>query len=111
MKKPRKRFNSEAEILTKIDETHAHAKGYGALADAKEDEAKALFKSAASESNAKLQGGMITKGKQLMTEVKKLRKRSARLMDSKCKSLGAKLAEFRTELIPVAGVGDTSVPQ
>lgn len=71
MKKTRKRFNKESEILTKIDETHAYAKELGESADAKEDEAKALFKSAASEKRYDLQGGMIVKGKQLMTEVKK----------------------------------------
>lgn len=107
-KRPRGRFKTEAEIIAAIDECHAESKRIGEEADNNELTAKELFKNAPNEKNQGIAAGMINRGKTLLTEAKKMRKREASLIDGKAKRLGAKLSEFRTKLLGV-GVGDESV--
>ncbi len=88
--KPKKRLRSEREILAQIHACHRDANQCIVEAESLETIAKQYF----------TMPDMVEDARLKMQEASKLRARSERLIESKAKRLGEKLAEFQTVALP-----------
>lgn len=108
--KPRRRLISEKEILAKIDDCHVRSRRALTQAGAVDRKADEIFSKAASTIDFTERSRLVDYGDELRAKANKFRKAATRLIEVRAHKLGKRLSEFRTELLPVHGVGDASVP-
>lgn len=94
MKKPRKRYNSEEEIIAAIDKCKTVATDKLIKADGIEQWIEQIKK------DAKKAAECAEQIKWERCKIRRLRKQANNLIEKRVKLLGRKLAEFRTEIIP-----------
>lgn len=108
--KPRRRLTSEKQILAKIDLCHVRSRQKRTEAEAIDRQADEVFRLAGKERNDGERLKLVEHATFLRKDADELRVSATRLIEVRAKKLGDRLSEFRTELLPCDGVGDTSVP-
>jgi hypothetical protein len=101
MKKLKKRYHTEAQIIAAIDNCKARAKKKLERAQALDDNADKLFKAGDPE--------MVSAGNLYREEASALRDSANRLVNRRARELGQLLAIFRTPQLPAIDNGDKSV--
>lgn len=108
--KPRRQLTSEKQIVAQIDNCHVRSKRKRTEAEVIDRQADEVFRLAGNERDDGERLKLVEHTTFLRKDADKLRVSATRLIEVRAKKLGERLSEFRTELLPVHGVGDTSVP-
>jgi uncharacterized coiled-coil DUF342 family protein len=98
MKRSKKRFTSEEQILKAIDKCHEESVVYYKMAEEWDKQADEMFRD----------GTRVEFAKEMRAAAKAKRIRAFNLVNKKAKYLGEKLPEFRTITMPTL-VPDTSI--
>lgn len=108
----KRRFQTEASIITAIDRCYAHAERLSKEADGREDLAKRLIKDADIQEDLTIgeRASMRNEASRELVTAEKRRLRAKWYLESKARLLGRKLSEFRTDLLTGCGT-DRSIPQ
>lgn len=109
LRKGKRRYKTEAQIIAKIDDCHTRSKQLRIEAERQDRVAEQVILAAA-EKDENAQRIAVAGARTLRREANLLRVKATRLIEVRAKNLGDRLSEFRTMLLPNSGVTDESVP-